>query len=213
MLKFLFKNRLKPPVGSLLWLKCWAKRATLSLQLVRASTRDLALRAKCGSLGQSNALSPMQINGPLQRLSIGSDCAIGRVTLQLHSQISIGNCVVINDKTQLITGSHDVHNADWPLTSKPITIEDYAWIATGAVLLPGVTIGRGAVVGAFAVVTKSVPERAIVVGNPSRIVGTRRVREFTYKPSHSYALFEAWLGPPQEAGVVEINRNPSELVV
>jgi putative colanic acid biosynthesis acetyltransferase WcaF len=57
----------------------------------------------------------------------------------------------------------------------PVTIEDDVWVGTEAFLGPGVTIGAGAVVGARAVVVRAVAPRAIVVGNPARVVGARKV--------------------------------------
>ena len=56
---------------------------------------------------------------------------------------------------------------------KPIVIEDYVWIATGAMILPGVTVGEGAVVAAGSVVTKDVPPWTVVAGNPAREVKKR----------------------------------------
>jgi acetyltransferase-like isoleucine patch superfamily enzyme len=57
------------------------------------------------------------------------------------------------------------------VAASPIVINDDVWIGFNATVLKGVTIGRGAVVGACAVVTKDVPAYAIVVGNPARTVG------------------------------------------
>ena len=54
--------------------------------------------------------------------------------------------------------------------AKPIVIEDNVWIGGGAILLPGVTIGRNAVVGAGAVVSRDVPANAVVAGNPARVI-------------------------------------------
>jgi maltose O-acetyltransferase len=142
-------------------------------------------------------ISPSDISGRLERLRIGSDCAIGRVQIQLHAEVTIGNCVVINDGCHLLTGTHDIHTPHWELIAKPIVVEDYAWIAMGATLLPGVTIGRGSVVGAAAVVTKSVEPLTVVAGNPARRVGERTAADFAYRPSRFYALVEAWLGPVQ----------------
>jgi len=54
--------------------------------------------------------------------------------------------------------------------AKPIVIEDNVWLGGGAILLPGVRIGRNAVVGAGAVVTRSVPANTVVAGNPARVI-------------------------------------------
>ncbi|QPN65921.1 DapH/DapD/GlmU-related protein [Synechococcus sp. CBW1006] len=54
-----------------------------------------------------------------------------------------------------------------------VTIEDYAWLGVRVVVLPGITIGRGAVVGAGSVVSRDVPSMAIVAGNPARLIRNR----------------------------------------
>ena len=58
------------------------------------------------------------------------------------------------------------------IMTKPIIIEDYAWISYGCSILKGVTIGKGAIVGACSVVTKDVPPWTVVAGNPARIIKT-----------------------------------------
>ena len=58
------------------------------------------------------------------------------------------------------------------LKPQPVVIEDDVWIGARVIFLPGVRVGRGAIVGAGAVVTKDVPDYALVVGNPARVVGT-----------------------------------------
>jgi maltose O-acetyltransferase len=108
----------------------------------------------------------------------------------------------------LLTGTHNVHSPNWELIAKPIVIRDYVWIATGATILPGVTIGRGAVVGACAVVSKSVEPLTIVAGNPARPVGRRSPDDFSYRPSASVAVFEAWLGPIR----ADQQREPAEVM-
>lgn len=121
----------------------------------------------------------------------------------MHAPVTIGNCVAINDGCRLLTGTHNVNSPDWELITEPIVVGDYAWLAMGAIILPGVTIGRGAVVGAGAVVAKSVEPLAIVAGNPARKIGERQASEFSYRPSASFALFEAWLGPARYEPVAE----------
>lgn len=194
MLTYLLRNRYRPKLGSVAWFKYWAKRGLLIRELGTQVWIQRRFHRGCRSFGDRNALSDVQALGRMSNLSIGDDCAIGKATIQLHDGVTIGNAVAINDGVNIMTGSHDVHDPSWPLISGPVVIEDHAWLATGSAVLPNVTIGRGAVVGAFAVVSKSVPPLAIVVGNPGRVIGHRKATEFAYCPSKLYALFEAWLG-------------------
>jgi acetyltransferase-like isoleucine patch superfamily enzyme len=195
MFQELIWNRYRPAIGSPDWIRYWGKRTFLLGELMARSWSQWRYRSQSAHLGQRTVISPSKISGNLEHLRIGNDCAIGRVDIQLHAPVTIGDCVVINDGCRLLTGSHDIHSTKWELTVEPIVVEDYAWLATNAIVLPGVTIGRGAVVGAGAVVTKSVPPLEVVAGNPARPIGQRKVAEFRYRPSESVALFEAWLGP------------------
>ena len=199
MLKTLFAERYRPRFGSKVWAKYWAKRVFLLRSLVRAELGSWWYRRHCTNFGRRTVVSPSKIEGRLERLSVGDDGAIGRVEIQLHATVTIGDCVVMNDGCRLLTGTHNVNSPGWELIARPIVIGDFAWIATGATILPGVTIGRGAVVGAGAVVTKSVEALTIVAGNPARPVGRRGTTEFSYRPGQANALFEAWLGPIQNA--------------
>jgi acetyltransferase-like isoleucine patch superfamily enzyme len=193
----LFRNRYRPALGSPNWVRYWGKRTFLIPELLASGWSQWRYRRGGARIGRRTVISPSTIGGKLERLSVGDDCAIGRVDIQLHAQVTIGNCVVINDGCKLLTGSHDIHSPGWELISHPIVVDDYAWISTNAIVLSGVTIGRGAVVGAGAVVTKSVNPLEVVAGNPARAIGQRSVAEFSYRPSESVALFEAWLGPQQ----------------
>jgi hypothetical protein len=78
--------------------------------------------------------------------------------------------------------------------SKPIVIDDCAWIATGATLLPGAWLGRGAVVGAGAVVACHVPDYALAIGNPAKLTIDRRAKNLSYDPANFAAPYEAWIG-------------------
>ncbi len=93
--------------------------------------------------------------------------------------ITIGSHVMIAPYVTLITSNHryktqrsSEDNCD---EFKPIVIHDDVWVGERAIILPGVTVGRGAIVGAGAVVTKNVSEFAVVVGNPARVVKYRNV--------------------------------------
>ena len=97
-------------------------------------------------------------------------------TLLDNAPIRIGTDVMIGPNVQIYTAAHAL-DADERIqgveTALPVTIEDRVWIGGGAILLPGITIGREAIVGAGAVVTRDVPAGARVVGNPARILPAR----------------------------------------
>lgn len=95
--------------------------------------------------------------------------------------LKIGAYVSISPSVKLITASHEVNSADFKLEVKPIVINDFVWICTSAIILPGVTLGKGCVVASGAVVTKDVPEYVIVGGNPAKIIGIRS-KDLTYSP-------------------------------
>lgn len=90
-------------------------------------------------------------------------------------KISIGRNCCIGEYSMLLTGSHRTDSPYFDLITKPITIKDNAWVATSAIILPGVTIGEGAVVAAGAVVAKDVAPWTIVGGNPARFIKKREL--------------------------------------
>ena len=128
-------------------------------------------------------------------LKIGEETMIAdSVELTLNADVTIGSRVVVSSDVKLLTGSHDTADPFWKDFSAPIVIKDYAWIADRAMILPGVTIGRGAVVGAGAVVRNDVPDYAIAYGNPARLYPVQRPRNLKYCPITLVPVFSAWLG-------------------
>ena len=91
-----------------------------------------------------------------------------------ESPIRIAEDVGISPYAHIWTLEHDVNSEAFGTKGGPVTIEDHVWIASRATILPGVTIGRGAVVAAGAVVTKDVPSMAIVGGVPAKVIGRRK---------------------------------------
>ena len=87
--------------------------------------------------------------------------------------VTIGDDVQIGPNVQLLTATHpldpDLRRARWE-SADPIAIGDNVWLGGGVIVLPGVTIGADAVVGAGSVVTRPVPAGAVVVGNPARVM-------------------------------------------
>jgi len=124
------------------------------------------------------------------QVSIGSDAVINHgCVLQTLGGVHIGAHASISAGVFLMTAGHNVGDPRFALVTKPIVIEDYAWIGVRASLLAGVTIGKGAVVAAGAVVTKDVPPFAIVAGVPARVIGHRTLDNLAY--THSFRpLFE-----------------------
>ena len=109
------------------------------------------------------------------RISIGNHVHINKyVLLDGRSPLTIGNNVDIAQEVNIWTMQHDYDDPQYKTIGKPVVIEDYVWIASRATILPGVTIGRGAVVASCAVVTKDVPPLAIVAGVPAKIIGMRK---------------------------------------
>ena len=90
--------------------------------------------------------------------------------------IILGDDVTVSQDAFLCTASHDIDRADRPLVTGPIRINRGAWIFARATILPGVTVGEGAVAAACSVVTRDIPAHAVVAGNPARIVRERAYR-------------------------------------
>jgi acetyltransferase-like isoleucine patch superfamily enzyme len=108
-------------------------------------------------------------------LRIGQETQIGNNTqIRAGEFIDIGKRVLI--AWDVVIMDRDFHPVDgFEERIKPVVIEDYAWICCRAIILKGVTIGHHAIVGAGAVVTKSVKPFEIVAGNPARVVGKRQM--------------------------------------
>lgn len=107
---------------------------------------------------------------------IGENCVIDRdCVLDGRGGIKIGNHVNLAPEVMILTASHDPDDADgFRGVYKPVVVEDYVWIATRSLILPGVHIGAGAVIGAGSVVTKDVEAGMIVAGNPARVIRKRQ---------------------------------------
>jgi len=103
--------------------------------------------------------------------------------------LSIGNDVSISPDVTILTAQHRTDDPLFGLVSAPVVIDDYVWIGTRAMILPGVHIGKGAVVAAGAVVTKDVAPMEIVGGVPARPIGQRGAVP-AYALDQPFPLFE-----------------------
>jgi acetyltransferase-like isoleucine patch superfamily enzyme len=107
-------------------------------------------------------------------IEIGEGSVIGHwATLDGRRGIRIGRNVNCSSEIALWTLQHDPTDRGFGVRGGPIVVEDYAWISFRATVLPGVRIGRGAVVAANSVVTRDVEDYAIVGGIPAKQIGTR----------------------------------------
>lgn len=107
-------------------------------------------------------------------VSIGIDSSIGHnCVLDGRSGLKIGDHVNLSSEVMIWTLQHDMNDPGFKMSGGPVEIGDYAWVSARAIILPGRKVGRGAVVAAGAVVTKDVPDYAIVGGIPAKQIGAR----------------------------------------
>jgi galactoside O-acetyltransferase len=133
---------------------------------------DVVIRERCWLAALKHA------NGEGEIL-IGDGVHIARdVVLSSAYQLVVGNHVTFGPRSMVMDNNH---NFDAPkisvmeqgLSGAPVYIGDYVWIGAHAIVLPGVSVGEGAIIGAGAVVTKNVAPYAIVGGVPAKVIGTR----------------------------------------
>lgn len=192
-LKHLWQNRARFPITSLNFYRAWAKRLITLKTLLLRNWRRKQLNNKGALIAFTAEIGIIKASGRKRNLTIDNNTFIGNVEFALHDKITIGKNVCINDGVILLTASHDIHSATWDHKKQAIIVEDYAWIATNAIILPGVTIGRGAVVGAGAVVSKNIEPYIVVAGNPAKPTGKKRIEELNYNPCEWLATNRAWL--------------------
>jgi putative colanic acid biosynthesis acetyltransferase WcaF len=161
-------------IGRALWGMVW-------LLLFRPSPRPfhawrrLLLRLFGAQLGQHvNVYPNVKIWAPWQ-LKLGNKVGIADgVTLYNMATIVIGDYCVVSQGAHLCAGSHDIDSANFQLIAKPIVLEKDVWICAEAFVGPGVSVAEGCVLGARAVVVKSIVEPwSVWAGNPAVMKRTR----------------------------------------
>lgn len=133
--------------------------------------------------------------GPRQtrrtEVRIGDNSRINRrCTLDVRGGLTIADNVSVSTEVMILTASHGLHDPGFRLEHGSVAIHDHVWIGSRAMILPGVTLGRGCVVAAGAVVTRDVPPMAIVAGVPARPRGQRDPAATEYVLNDAYPLFE-----------------------
>lgn len=146
------------------------------------SFRRLLLRISGAKIGGGSSVHMGCSFFSLRNLEIGRDTIIGRGTfLDGRAPLIIGNHVDIASEVMIYNSEHDINSEDFSAITTPVEIGDYVFIGPRAIILPGVKVGRGAVVAAGAVVTGDVPEFAIVGGVPAKVIGERKNKNLKYK--------------------------------
>ncbi len=120
------------------------------------------------------------------KIRIGKDTIIGEdVVLDGRDSLTIGDHVDFATGVMIYNSQHDINSEGFGAISAPVTIGDYVFVGPRAIILPGVTIGRGAVVAAGAVVTRDVEPFAIVGGVPAKVIGERKQKDLHYRLGRS----------------------------
>lgn len=166
---FSIRNR----VGRLIW-------AVVSICFFRLSPkpfhrwRSFLLRSFGAKVGKRVHVYPgVKIWAPWN-LELGDECGIASGAI-LYSQgkITIGSQAVISQGAHICAGTHDYNDPGFRLVTMPIFIGERAWVAAEAFVHPGISIGKGCVIGARAVVTKDMPEWMVCAGHPCKPIKER----------------------------------------
>jgi len=149
--------------------------------------RLIFIKPLLGHVGKNtNFLMGLEIREG-KNISIGDNSVVNKNVLLdgRGGKLIIGNNVDIAQETNIWTLEHDVNNDYHQTKGGDVIIEDYVWIASRVTILPGIKIGKGAVVASCALVTKDVPPMAIVGGVPAKVIGARKNKlkyTLNYKP-------------------------------
>ena len=124
----------------------------------------------------------VEIRNP-KGLIIEDGCSIGpKVLLDARKGLHLHKNVTIAYDAIIWTLHHEMNSIDFHVVGGPVEIGEYAWVCSRSIILPGVKIGKGAVVASGAVVTNDVEPYAIVGGIPAKKIGEREQLDFNYEP-------------------------------
>jgi acetyltransferase-like isoleucine patch superfamily enzyme len=138
--------------------------------------RSFLFRLMGCEIGKSCVIEPGIDVGLRPLFIIGNFCQINKMVTLRNAQL--GNHVLVAPKVTILDRQHNFSNLNLPIsqqgaTKKSVRIEDNVWIGQNAIIMPGITIGESAIVGAGSIVTKDVPPYAIVGGAPAKIIRYR----------------------------------------
>lgn len=138
--------------------------------------RAFILRCFGAKVGRSVHVYPGAKIWAPWNLELGDEAAVANgVILYTQGKITIGKKAVISQGAHLCAGTHDYNLPGFPLYTIPIIINEFAWVAAEVFIHPGVTIGKGCVVGARSVVTKDMPDWMVCAGHPCKPIKERNL--------------------------------------
>lgn len=160
------------------WVARYLPRSSRPFGALGRYPRRFLCRYLFSSCGENVNIERGADFGSGRNVSIGDNSGIG-IDCVLAGDVSIGKDVMMGPRCYFIARNHAFQDRSRPMrlqgfgAMKPIVVEDDVWIGACAIVMGGVTIGRGAIVAAGAVVTKDVPQYSIVGGNPAKVIGNR----------------------------------------
>lgn len=154
----------------------------LTTHLPSHTLRNFIWRSVGIKLGSASTLhTGVRVYDP-RNIVVGEGTIIGNgCFIDGRDQVTIGNHVDIASEVMIYSSQHDIRSAEFAPINAPVVISDYVFIGPRAILLPGVTVGKGAVVAAGAVVTKDVEPGMVVGGVPAKVIGERGLKNPHYR--------------------------------
>ena len=140
-------------------------------------------------IGQNVAMyNSLEIRNPGGLILKGNNSLGKHILLNARKVLTIEKGAVIVSHVLIWTLHHDYNSPDFRAIGESVLIGEYSWICSRSVILPGVTIGKGAVVASGAVVTKNVEPYTIVGGVPAKKIGMRDLMDYDYNPATHYHI-------------------------
>lgn len=137
-------------------------------------SRNLAIK-RGAAIGFNTALAYNLAKRANENLTVGDNTSIRTSDLALRAPIKIGNNVIIDGSSKILTSGHNIDSTEWEPKRCGLEIEDYVWISSNVLISPSCRkIGYGAVIGAGAVVVKDVEPMSVVGGNPAKHIKYRK---------------------------------------